>query len=173
MKTQKALLAYFSRPDENYCVGRVEVGNTELLAREIVTNLRAEEYRIRPVVPYPEDYQEAVDVATEERNKNARPAYVGEIDLEPYAVVFLGYPIWGGDLPMIVYTFLDQHDWAGKIVIPFCTDEGSGSAGTFERLKAYLTEATVVPSGLEMLGKVARTAEGQAKVKPWLESLGF
>lgn len=173
MKNQKALVAYFSRPDENYGVGQVEVGNTEFLARAIVTGLRATEFKIQPLLPYPADYQEATEVAKEEREKAARPAYAGEIDTEPYEVVFLGYPVWWGDLPMVVYSFLDRHEWDGKVIIPFCTHEGSGGAGTYQKLKEYLPEATVVLSGLDVLGKVARTEEGQRLVEPWLESLGF
>lgn len=173
MKRQKILVAYFSRADENYGVGEVEVGNTEFLAREIVTALRASEFQIRTVQAYPQDYHDTVEMAERELAEGARPELTSEIDLVPYDVVFLGYPIWCGDLPMAVYSFLDQQHWDGKIVIPFCTHEGSGSAGTYQKLRAYLPEATVVLSGLEVVGRTARTATGQAQVRSWLASLGF
>lgn len=173
MKQQKILVAYFSRAGENYGVGEVEVGNTELLAREIVTALRADEFQIRTAQAYPQDYQDTVAMAERELAEEARPELAGEIDLAPYDVVFLGYPIWCGDLPMAIYSFLDQQQWDGMIVIPFCTHEGSGSAGTYQKLRTYLPEATVVLSGLEVVGRAARTAAGQAQVRPWLMSLGF
>lgn len=173
MKNQKILVAYFSRAEENYGVGKVEVGNTELLAREIVTRLRAAEYQIRPVQAYPEDYQDAVVQAEQELAAQARPEIEGGVDLLPYEVVFLGYPIWCGDLPMAVYSFLDQGQWAGKIVIPFCTHEGSGEAGTYQKLKAYLPEASVVTQGCAVVGRTARTEAGRQQVQAWLEELGF
>ena len=126
----KNLVVYFSHPDENYGVGTVEVGNTELLAKEIIAKTSADEFKIVEMDKYPADYQEAVDRATKEKAEDARPEYVGDIDISDYDTIFLGYPIWWGDLPMVVYTFIENHDWAGKTVIPFNTHEGSGNSGT-------------------------------------------
>jgi len=168
---KKALVVYFSHAGENYNVGEVTVGNTELLAKEIASQCGADEFKIVPKVAYPKGYSEAVEVATEELNDEARPEYEGEVDITPYDTIFLGYPIWWGDLPMVVYTFLEAHDFAGKTVIPFNTHEGSGNAGTYSRIEELLPEAKVAGGGFNMSGKIARTEEGKALLGKWLESL--
>jgi flavodoxin len=169
----KTLVVYFSRADENYNVGSVEVGNTELLAKEIIARTGADEFKIVPVEAYPEEYQEAIASATEERNTNARPEYVGDVDLGKYDIIFLGYPIWWGDMPMIVYNFVEKHDWNGKTVIPFNTHEGSGNSGTYEALQAVANGATLKGDGFNMTGTEARTDGGIAKLDSWLNELGF
>ena len=163
----KSLVVYFSRADENYAVGPVETGNTELLAKEIIKQTGADEFKIEPVNPYPADYQATVDLATKERNEQARPDYQGDVDLTPYDTIYLGYPIWWGDLPMIVYHFLEDHDFTGKILIPFNTHEGSGNAGTYEILQ-NVTAAKLQGDGFNLSGTVARTEEGIAKLNEWL-----
>lgn len=170
-KASKTLVAYFSRPDENYNVGTVEVGNTELLAKEIIAKTGADEFKITPVNPYPADYQEAVDQATKEQSSQARPEYVGDIDTSGYDTIFLGYPIWWGDLPMIVYSFIEKHNWTGKVVIPFVTHEGSGNSGTIDILRSKMAGATLKGDGLNMFGSVARTDEGIKKLDSWLEGV--
>ena len=164
-------MIYFSRADENYSVGTVEVGNTELLAKEIINQTGADEFKIEPVKPYPADYQEAVAVATQEGQDNARPEYIGEVDFSDYDTIFLGYPIWWGDLPKIVYTFLEKHDWAGKTVIPFNTHEGSGNSGTYEKLQSILTGAELKGDGFNLSGSVARTSTGLQRLDSWLSEL--
>lgn len=172
-KDHKTLVVYFSRADENYSVGNVEVGNTELLAKAIAGKMHADEFKIIPKVAYPADYQEAVAQATEERNTQARPEYEGDIDISGYDTIFLGYPIWWGDLPMIVYSFIENHDWSGKTVIPFNTHEGSGNSGTYSLLKSKLTGATLKGDGFNMSGSAARTDDGIERLNSWLEGLGY
>lgn len=167
----KALVVYFSRGDEEYSVGRVEPGNTEILAKEIVSKLSADEFKIEPTAKYPETYMECVNMATKEKESNARPEYVGDIDISDYDTIFLGYPIWWGDLPMIVYSFIEKHDWNGKTVIPFNTHEGSGNSGTYNTLKNKLSGATLKGDGFEMTGSTARTDEGIKKLNTWLDSM--
>ena len=169
----KSIVIYFSRADENYSVGNVEVGNTELFAKEIIKKTGADEFKITPKVAYPEDYQAAVDQATKERNEQARPEYVGDVDLENYDTVFLGYPSWWGDLPMVVYNFIEKHDWSGKTVIPFNTHEGSGNSGTYEILKEKLSGATLKGDGFNLPGSTSRTDDGIKKLDTWLETLGY
>ena len=169
----KTLVVYFSRADENYSVGTVEVGNTELLAKEIIAKTGADEFKIVPVEAYPEYYQEAVACATEEGNTGARPEYIGDIDLAEYDTVFLGYPIWWGDMPMIVYNFIEKHDWNGKTIIPFNTHEGSGNSGTYEALQTAVNGATLKGDGFNMTGVEARTDSGITKLDSWLNELGF
>lgn len=173
MNTNKTLVVYFSRADENYSVGNVKVGNTELLAKEIVARTGADEFKIVPKVAYPENYQETVEKATAERNANARPEYEGDVDISEYDTIFFGYPIWWGDLPMVVYSFIEQHDWNGKTVIPFNTHEGSGNSGTYDALRDKMPGATLKGDGFNMPGSVARTNEGIKKLDDWLEGIGY
>lgn len=166
----KTLVVYFSRGDEEYSVGKVTPGNTELLAKEIVSRLGADEFKIVPAKKYPESYMECVDLATREKEDGARPEYVGDVDLASYDTIFLGYPIWWGDLPMIVYSFIEKHNFSGKTVAPFNTHEGSGNSGTYETLKSQLKGANVVGDGFNMSGTLARTDEGIKKLDEWLEA---
>ena len=169
----KSLVVYFSRGDENYGVGAVEVGNTELLAREIIAKTGADEFKIEEIDKYPEDYQATVERATAERNAQARPEYAGDVDISGYDTIFFGYPIWWGDLPMVAYSFIEKHDWGGKTVVPFNTHEGSGNAGTYEILKAKMAGATLKGDGFNMSGSAARTDEGIKKIDGFLDRLGW
>ena len=171
MSNGKTLVVYFSRADENYNVGTVEVGNTELLAKEIIAKTGADEFKIEPKDKYPAVYQEAIERATKERKTNARPEYIGDVDISSYDTIFFGYPIWWGDMPMIVYNFVEKHDWNDKTVIPFNTHEGSGNAGTYDILKSKMTGATLKDDGFNMSGSTARTDEGIKKLDDWLEKL--
>lgn len=169
----KTLVVYFSRGDENYNVGKIEVGNTELLAHEIAAKTGADEFKIEPKEKYPVGYQEAIELATKEREAGARPEYVGEIDITDYDTIFLGYPIWWDDLPMVVYSFIEKHDFSGKTVIPFNTHEGSGNAGTYAVLAELMSGANLKGDGFNMSGAVARTEEGIKKLDEWLSGMGF
>lgn len=172
MNTQKTLVAFFSRAGENYAVGHIEKGNTHILAELIAAGTDATLFHIEPAVPYPEDYAECTEVARSEKASQARPALRDDIDVEEYDVIFLGYPNWWGDMPMPVYTFIEQHRWQGKIVVPFCTHEGSGLSGTEHRLKSACQGATVL-KGLAVRGAVAQNdrEEARKRVSEWLNLL--
>lgn len=138
-KDAKILVAYFSRADENYGVGFVEKGNTQIIAEYIADYLKADSFHIRTVTPYPKNYRECTNVALEEQKKKARPALAEQIgNLKDYDIIFLGYPNWWGDLPMAVYTFLESNDFSGKTIIPFCTHAGSGLSNTVKTIARNL-----------------------------------
>lgn len=168
----KALVVYFSRADENYNTGVTPDGNTEILAKGLAEAISADTFAITPVKKYPEDYSECVEVATAEKENSARPEYEGEIaDWEAYDTIYLGYPIWWGDLPMIVYTFLENHDFTGKTVAPFNTHEGSGNADTYAVLQEKLQGAKVVGDGFNLTGVRARSPEGIKEIVNWAQGL--
>ena len=141
----KALVVYFSRTGEQYGVGVIEKGNTAIVADMIVEQTGADSFEILPKTDnYPTTYKELTDVAKEEQNQNARPAIKDTVqNLEQYDTIYLGYPIWWGDLPMICYTFLESYDFSGKTIVPFCTHEGSGNAGTQSKIQSVAKNATV------------------------------
>ena len=169
------LVTYFSHAGENYNVGVIEEGNTAKLAKAIAEQTGAELFEIVPVVDYPQTYDECLEVATAEQRQGARPEYVGDAEnWEQYDTVFIGYPIWWGEIPNIVYTFMENHDFAGKTVIPFNTHEGSGQSHSQRDIEKTLSDATVL-KGLAVRGATAQNdADATAKaVSDWLSKLGL
>ena len=173
--SKKVLVAYFSRAGENYKVGTIEKGNTQIVAEYIAKQVNADSFHIQTQTPYPADYDECCDVAKKELADKARPKINGDVgNMDQYDIVFLGYPIWWGDMPMAVYTFMDSYDFSGKIVIPFNTHEGSGGSGTYSSIKSYLPNAQVL-DGMAIQGRTAQefSSDTQKSVSDWLNSLGF
>ena len=169
------LVVYFSHAGENYSVGVIEEGNTAKMGKIIAEQMNADIFELVPVVEYPMDYDSCLDVATEEQRTNARPEYVDEIEnWEQYDTVFIGYPIWWGEIPNIVYTFMETYDFTGKTVIPFNTHEGSGQARSQRDIEELLTNVTVL-KGLAIRGSKAQNdAEGTgADVANWLKQIGL
>ena len=164
-----SLVVYFSHAGENYGVGYIEEGNTAVVAKMIAKKTGADLFEVVPAEAYPEGYNECCDVALAEQNENARPAFEGDIDIAPYKTIYLGYPIWWGDLPMCLYTFLEAHDWSGKAIRPFCTHAGSGLAGTVGSVQSTCTGADV-GQGLSIAGTTAQNSrdEAQSAVEAWI-----
>lgn len=166
----KALVAYFSRAGENYGVGVVETGSTEIVAGLIAAGTGADLFHIQTVTAYPEGYEDCTEVAKQERNANARPELTAAVSsFEDYDVIYLGYPIWWGDMPMAVYTFLESYDFTGKTVRPFCTHAGSGLSSTISSIEKICTGATVL-DGLAIAGTtVQKNPDEAAKlVEDWI-----
>ena len=175
-KESKKLVVYFSHTGENYNVGVIEKGNTHIIADMIADATGADRFEIEPVKRYPKNYKECIELAKKERNQDARPAIKGDIAIENYDVIFIGYPNWWGELPMCVYTFIEKHDWKGKTVIPFITHEGSGMGSTDRNIALACNGATVpIGRGLAVQGKIAQNNQSlaQESVKHWLEGLDF
>lgn len=169
---QKSLVAFFSRADENYAVGYIKKGNTHIVAEMIAAETGADLFHIETVKPYPADYNECVEVATREKQSKARPEIKGDIRVEDYDVIYLGYPNWWGEMPMAVYTFIEKHNWQGKVVVPFCTHEGSGLSGTERRVQSSCTGATVL-NGLAVRGYTAQNEQEAVRkeVQSWIKRL--
>lgn len=174
MDNKKVLIAYFSRADENYNVGYIKKGNTEIIAEMIAEETKGTLFHIETETPYPADYMECIDLAKKEMNAHARPAIKGDIKVDNYDVIFLGYPNWWGEVPMAVYTFIEKHQWQDKTVIPFCTHEGSGLGSTESKLKKACQGATFLP-GLAVQGSIAQNSQKAAElsVKTWLKKLEY
>lgn len=170
----KSIVIVFSRTDENYNVGYITKGNTMILAEMIASKTGSDLFEIKPAKKYPADYDTCIDVAKKELNAKARPAIAEDKDVSEYDTVYFGYPIWWGDLPMCFYTFIEAHDWNGKKIIPFCTHEGSGLAGTERKLKSALKGAEVM-KGLAVRGSTAQNdkAASEKAIDSWLRNLGL
>lgn len=170
----KILVVYFSRADENYSVGIIEKGNTEIIAEIIKENVGGTLFHIERATAYPATYKDCTDEAKAEQNAKARPAIKADVNIEDYDIIFLGYPIWWGDLPMPTYSFIENHDWSGKVVYPFVTHEGSGLSGTVSTLKSKLVGAAV-KDGLAVRGATAQNSKDSARqaVVSWLDDFNL
>ena len=166
------LIAYYSRKGENYWAGGLKTigkGNTECAAEYVAEATGGDLFEIRTVKQYSESYMECIEEAKAELRADARPE-VAEYpeSLEGYDTIFLGYPNWWGTCPMCVFTFLEHFDLAGKRIIPFCTNEGSGMGGSERHLKRICKGATV-EKGLPITGSQA--ANSRDKVIAWAKKM--
>lgn len=156
----KSLVVYFSWS-----------GNTENVAESIQKQSDADMFEIIPEIPYSEDYDTVVDLAQEEQRNHARPKIDGHIEnIADYDVIYVGFPNWWGDMPMILYTFFDDYDLSGKTIAPFCTSGGSGLSNTVNEIKKLEPDAAVT-QGLH-IGSSSASDSDQA-VKNWLSEIGF
>lgn len=169
---KKVLVTFFSHTGENYAVGNITKGNTHIVAEMIAERTDGTLFEIEPVKEYPKTYNACVEVAKQEKEAGARPAVKDDIAVEDYDVVFIGYPIWWGDMPMAVYTFIEKHRWTGKTVIPFCTHEGSGLSDT-EKFIANACKDATMGKGLAVRGATAQNEQEQARktIVQWLDRL--
>jgi flavodoxin len=165
----RILLAYFSRPGENYWYGgrrNLEVGNTEVLARMISARLDCDVHRIEAVDPYPDGYDETVARNVREQEADARPAIAHPLpSIAQYNAVLLASPIWNVRAPMIMSTFADRYDFAGKTVFPITTYAMSGLGTTPDDYRRSCKGARI-GRGLAVRGEEVRSAE--AVVDSWL-----
>lgn len=172
--SKKILVAFFSHTGENYSVGNITKGNTHIIAEMIAEQTGGDLFEIVPVKDYPTEYTPCTEVAQKEKNDNARPAIKADKFIDDYDIVFIGYPIWWGDAPMPVYTWIDKHQWTGKTVIPFCTHEGSG-LGSTPSLIGNACKGATIEDGFELTGTTAqhRQTEARKAVTKWLNGLGY
>ena len=146
-------------------------GNTETVANYIHEEIGGDIVKLETVQTYPEDYDELVDYAREEQRDNARPELETAIEnIEQYDTIFLGYPNWWGDMPMSIYSFLDQYDLSNKTIAPFITHGGSGLSGTPANIANEEPDA-VVTEGLAINGD--DVDDCQDEVNEWLDELNF
>ena len=146
-------------------------GNTGLVASMIAEATGADLFSIRTAEAYPATYDETIDQGLEEQNANARPALAAQLENpEQYDVVFLGYPNWWGDLPMAVYSFLEETDLSGKTIVPFVTSGGSGFSDTVSAIESLEPDAAVL-QGLALSASGA--AGAQDEVNQWLSGLAI
>ena len=170
------LVIYFSRTGEQYVVGEIDKGNTAIVAEMIADQTGAELFEVLPEDDhYPMTYDALTDVAKQEQNDNARPAYSGELpDLDAYSMIFIGAPVWWGDWPMIMYTVFENNDFSGKKLVPFSTHEGSGLSGFDKKLQSACPDTEVL-KGLAVRGNDAQNSQDKVResVNGWLKELGF
>lgn len=158
---KRMLVAYFSWS-----------GSTKNLAEEIQRQTNADIYRIEPLVPYTDDYQElAYQISNKEKEENARPALKDTLStLNDYDIIFVGCPVWWFDAPMIIHSFLECKDYnfSGKTVIPFCTY----ATASYETLDD-IVNATPDSEHLAGLGTRGSQSSYTQVVSSWLNRIGI
>jgi len=156
---EKTLVVYFSA-----------TGTTKGVAERLASVTGADLYEIVPAEPYTAEdlnYNDKTTRATREQNdKSVRPQIAGEpLLLDGYATIYVGYPIWWGEEPRILDTFVESHDFSGAAVIPFCTSSSSGIGRSGKNL------AENAGSGNWLDGKRFGAGASDAEVQRWIESL--
>lgn len=155
--SSSVLIAYFSWS-----------GNTEQVAQIIQQETGGDLFEIAPATPYTDDYNELLDIAQQEQSDDARPELAGQVEnWEQYDTIFIGYPIWWGDAPKIISTFLETYDFDGKTIVPFCTSGSSSIGGSVSDLEA-LTSGAAWLEGQRFSGSAS-----QETVSQWVDSLGL
>ena len=164
------LVAFYSRADENYFGGQyryIEVGNTEKVANMISEITGADLFKIEQKDAYSADYQECIAEAKKDLQENKRPEVLNlPANLDAYDEIYLGYPNYWGTMPMAVYTFLENYDFSGKKIHPFCTHEGSGLSRT-EKDIAKAAKGAKVEKGLAIHGSNVDSARNA--VEKWVK----
>lgn len=159
---KKSIVVYFSCTD-----------NTKTIAEYVAESADADIYRIEPSVPYTSadlNYNNADSRTSKEQNDtSARPAIAGKLpSLDQYENVYLGYPIWWGQAPKIMYTFVEKCNLSGKTVIPFCTSASSGVGTSATNLQAADTSQATWLTGRRFSG-----SSPKSDVVSWLAGLGL
>lgn len=146
----KLLIAYFSA-----------TGNTKAVAEHAAAALGADLYEIVPEQPYTAadlDYSNTGSRgAVEQNDPGSRPRISGGVEhMAQYQTVFLAYPIWFGQAPRIISTFLESYEFAGKTIVPICTSGSSGIGPSVEALRPLCGKQTVWRNGTRFAAGASR-----------------
>ncbi|MDD3586845.1 MAG: flavodoxin [Thermoguttaceae bacterium] len=148
-------------------------GNTQYLAHLIQRVTGGELFLIQTEARYPADYDATVTQGDKEGKAKARPKLASHIEnIADYEIVFLGFPNWWYDMPMALYTFLEEYDLSGKTVIPFSTSGGSGFSDTVSSIQSQEPKAKVVTNGLTVLDSNVANSKFE-DIDKWVKSLGL
>lgn len=157
----KTLVVYFSA-----------TGTTKPLAEYVAEILNADLYEIVPEDPYTEEnlaYYTNGRADQEQNDASARPAISGGVEnMAEYDTILLGYPVWHGQAPRIVSTFLESYDFSGKTIIPFCTSHSSGIGSSADNLHPLCSDSTEWLEGRRFEGGTSK-----ATMEEWLSDTGI
>ncbi|MEK6781436.1 MAG: flavodoxin [Bacteroidota bacterium] len=172
-RSEKILIVYLSRTN-----------NTKAIAEIIHDNVGGTLVALELDHPYPENYKAIVNQVARENETGFLPPLKTKIDsIQKYAVVFVGFPTWGMQLPPPMKSFLKQYNLSGKTIVPFNTNGGYGIGSTFDTVKELCPNSTVV-EGFSIKGGVERDGilfvmegdkekQAQLEVKKWLQKIGM
>lgn len=187
IESKKTLIAYFSRvgntdfPDDVDASSSASiltyndqiVGNTQYLANLIQQNTNGDLFLIQTTKKYPVDYDETDDLGREESQKKPKLQLADHIDnLDEYDTIFIGFPNWYYDMPMAVYSFLDEYDFSGKTIIPFSTSGGSGFSNSISKIQSLEPNAKVITDGFTVTHSRIANLDSNT-VKEWIDGLNL
>lgn len=151
--------------------GDTITGNTGVVAHMIADATGGELFSIRTVEPYPDNYDDTIDVGQAEKNDGVYPELASHIEnLDRYDTVFLGFPNWWYGMPMVMYSFLEEYDLSGKTIVPFVTSGGSGFSDAISEIQNAEPNATVLD---ELSIGAAGATEAEEEILDWLRGLGY
>jgi flavodoxin len=154
----RTLVAYFTRS-----------GNTRVIAGQLHRELKTDLFEILPARPYPEDYEQTVEQARQERDAGVRPPLKAAVpNIAAYDTVFLCFPIWGETAPPIIRSFLAAHDLSGKTVRPVITHGGYGLGDSLAVLESHAPNARLTPAFSMEADQERRT---MTQVRDWLGAI--
>lgn len=179
---KKILVAYFTAAENSdvdavssasvVTVGGTAKGRVQALAEMIRSETGGDLFSIRTSTEYPGDIGKLIDFAAEEQNANARPEFTTHIEnLGDYDVVFVGYPNWWYDMPMVMYSFFEEYDFSGKTIIPFNVYNGSRFSSTISTIQELEPQAEVITDGFTVSER--NVADAAKDVADWLDGLGY
>lgn len=155
MNNKKVLIAYYSYSR-----------NTEKVAEKIQNLTNADIFKIVPKKEYPRNYNEAVNLAQVEKEKNIKPELIDNGDIKDYDIIFIGTPVWWYTMSGPVKTFLSNNDFTGKTIIPFCTHGGGGAASTYSDMQ-NLAKGAKITEGYTSYENSAKDLE----IADWIKKL--
>ena len=156
-QSNKTLVVYFSYS-----------GNTKIAAEYVREILNADIFEIIPANRYPSDYNATVEQYRKERESGALPRLANSINISQYDTIILGYPNWGGDLPLVVKSFLLSNNFSGKRIIPLCTHAGWGFAQSINSIRELCPNSTIL-EGFSVHGREVRNSKNN--LQNWLNRI--
>ncbi len=148
------------------------MGNTERLAGHLAELSGCRVHRLEPIERYPRDYDAMVALNVREQEEAARPGLVDPLtSLAPLDILLIGSPIWNSEIPRLMRTFVDTHDFTGITVAPFTTHAGSGLGGAPDEYRQACRGAAAIAAGLAVRGEDVGASRDRAAA--WLGDLGI
>ncbi|CAI1143463.1 TPA: flavodoxin [Serratia fonticola] len=183
--TRRILIVYFSQLEDVKLDGvdgisgasilqknSVVLGSTQYVAQIIQKETGGDLFRIETVKPYPRQHDPLLKYAEQEVKDGARPELKEKIpNLADYNQVFVGYPIWWYKMPMVMYSFFEQHDFSGKTLIPFTTHGGSRFSDSLREIKRLQPNAQLVTQGLAISRDDVTDDDTPTEIRNWLRKL--
>lgn len=181
-KDGKILIAYFAEAENSevdavaspsvVTINGTTVGRMRALADMIQAKTGGELFSIQTSVDYPADIGALIDYAADEQENSVRPELTSHIEnLGDYDTIFIGYPNWWYDMPMVVYSFFDEYDFSGKTIIPFNSHNGSRFSNTIQTIQELEPNATVITDGFTISER--NVADAKDDINKWLNGLGY
>lgn len=185
LNARRVLIVYFSQPEDVKLEGVDGVsgasilqkngevlGSTQYVAQIIQEETGGDLFRIETVKPYPRQHDPLLKYAEQEVKEGGRPEMREKIqNLADYDQIFIGYPIWWYKMPMVMYSFFEQHDFSGKNLIPFTTHGGSRFSDSLREIKRLQPNAQLVTQGLAISRNDVTDDDTPKEIINWLNTL--